>query len=208
MVTHSSFPGLIGGFLRSADRFADRKALFVNNEAFTYDALRAEAGRIASAIAEWEPEPYLLAAVFAYRSLAAYSAVLGILASGKGYVPLNPKFPLERTRKMLLLSGCRVLVVGREAFHQLPELLKGIDRNVTVILPDVEDVGGLPSLYPKHRFVTPAKSAPNTFPQPDVSPDSPAYLLFTSGSTGEPKGYRSPTRTFVPTFDTLVIDTM
>lgn len=188
MVTHSSFPGLIGGFLRSAERFADRKALFVNNEAFTYDALRAEASRIASAIAEWEPEPYLLAAVFAYRSLAAYSAVLGILASGKGYVPLNPKFPLERTRKMLLLSGCRVLVVGREAFHQLPELLKGIDRNVTVILPDVQDVGGLPSLYPKHQFVTPAKSAPNTFPQPDVSPESPAYLLFTSGSTGEPKG--------------------
>lgn len=188
MATHSSFHGLIGGFLRSADRFAGRKALLVNNEAFTYDALRAEAGRIASAIADWEPEPYLLAAVFAYRSLTAYSAVLGTLASGKGYVPLNPKFPLERTRKMLLLSGCRVLVVGREAIHRLPELLKGIDRNLTVILSDVQDVGDLPSLCPKHRFVTPAKSAPSTFPQPDVSPESPAYLLFTSGSTGEPKG--------------------
>ena len=66
--------------------------------------------------------------MFAYRSLTAYSGVLGILASGKGYVPLNPKFPVERSRKMLALSGCRVLIVGKEAFGQLAQLLEGIDK--------------------------------------------------------------------------------
>jgi amino acid adenylation domain-containing protein len=189
MATQSGFLGLIGGFLRSTDRFPDRKALLVNNEAFTYDALWREAGRIATAIAIWEPEPQPLAAVFAYRSVTAYSGVLGILASGKGYVPLNPKFPIERSRRMLLRSGSRVLVVGKEACHQLSELLIGIGQCLTVIMPDVQDPAGLPSLHPEHRFVTSAElSDRNASPQPDVSPNSVAYLLFTSGSTGEPKG--------------------
>lgn len=189
MATHNGFLGLIGGFLRSTDRYPDRKALLVNNQAFTYRDLRKEAGRIAAAIGMRELEPYPLAAVFAYRSLTAYSGVLGVLASGKGYVPLNPKFPIERSRRMLILSGCRVLVVGKEAYRALPELLEGIAQNLTVILPDVQDVAGLPALHPKHRFVTSAElSKRNTAPQPDVSPSSVAYLLFTSGSTGQPKG--------------------
>jgi amino acid adenylation domain-containing protein len=189
MLTHTSFVGLIGGFLRSVDQFPDRYALVVNNEVFTYDALRTEAFRLAGAIIVSEPEPCELAAVFAYRSLTAYSGVLGILASGKGYVPLNPKFPVERSRKMLVLSGCRVLVVGKEAFHQLPQLLDGIETTLTIILPDTEDVDGLASLHTKHRFVTAAEFPvqPTSVP-PNTSPESVAYLLFTSGSTGQPKG--------------------
>src|ERR1700757_5519184 len=97
---HKDFLGLIGGFLRSADTFPDRGAVVVDNQVLTYGALRKEAGRIATAITRYEMEPYSLAAVFAYRSRTAYSGILGILASGKGYVPLCPKFPVERTRKM------------------------------------------------------------------------------------------------------------
>ncbi len=39
-----------------------------------------------------------LTAVLAYRSPVAYAAVLGALLEGDGYVPLNPTFPIERTR--------------------------------------------------------------------------------------------------------------
>jgi amino acid adenylation domain-containing protein len=181
--------GLIGGFLRSAEQFADRNALVVNNEAVTYDALRTAACRLTAAIAATEPGPNPLAAVFAYRSMTAYCGVLGILAAGTGYVPLNPKFPVERSRKMLVLSGCRVLVVGKEAFHQLPQLLDGVEASLTVILPDTQDVNSLASLYSRHRFVTAAEfPAPSAPVPPSVSPESVAYLLFTSGSTGQPKG--------------------
>lgn len=189
MSTHDSFAGLIGGFLRSAQEFSDRKALVVNNEAFTYETLRREAFRLASVITASEPEPYELASVLAHRSLTAYSGVLGILASGKGYVPLNPKFPVERSRKMLVLSGCRVLIVGKEAFHQLPQLLDGIETSLTIILPDIQDVGGLASLHSNHRFLTAAELPDgSTTDPPNASPESVAYLLFTSGSTGQPKG--------------------
>jgi amino acid adenylation domain-containing protein len=189
MFAQNHFHGLVGGFWRSADRFPDRDALAVNNEVITYKGLKSEANRIAATITSFEPEPYPLAAVFAYRSRTAYSGVLGILASGKGYVPLNPKFPMERTRRMLLSAGCRVLVVGNEASHQLPELLTGIGRRLTIILPQGPDTTDLVSLFPDHCFVTPPQfsDAVTTAP-PDVRPDGIAYLLFTSGSTGQPKG--------------------
>jgi amino acid adenylation domain-containing protein len=189
MTAHSDFHGLISGFLRSADRFPNRNALVVNNQVVTYNDLRSEANRIAVAIARFELEPYPLAAVFAYRSGTAYSGVLGVLISGKGYVPLNPKFPIERTRTMLMLSGCRALVVGKEALHQLPELLKEISHRLTVILPDISDATDLASLHPEHRFVTSRQfSEQSASALPDVHPSAVAYLLFTSGSTGQPKG--------------------
>ena len=183
--------GLIGGFLRSAEQFCGRPALVVNHETFTYDVLRTHVSRLAEVIRATEPVAYPLASVFAYRSLTAYAGVLGILAAGKGYVPLNPKFPVDRSRKMLVLSGCRVLIVGKEAFGQLPQLLEGVEAKLTVILPDVEDASGVAATYPQHRFVTAAElaahsSANNSAPQ--VTPAATAYLLFTSGSTGQPKG--------------------
>jgi amino acid adenylation domain-containing protein len=189
VVRRSDSLGLIGGFLHSADRFPNRQALAVNNQSMTYKRLRSEANRIAIAIARFEPEPYPLAAVFAYRSNTAYSGVLAILISGKGYVPLNPKFPVERTRRMLLLSGCRVLVVGNEALHQLSELLNGVGRSLTVILPDGGNVTDLALVHPEHRFVIASESSIRGAPPlPNVNPNGVAYLLFTSGSTGQPKG--------------------
>jgi amino acid adenylation domain-containing protein len=111
------------------------------------------------------------------------------LASGKGYVPLNPKFPIERTRRMLSLSGCNVLVVGKECLAQLPDLLPEVDRPLTVILPEAV-ADDLAAAHPRHCFVSSKEvqdGEVSSIPV-EVNEDATAYLLFTSGSTGDPKG--------------------
>lgn len=186
---HKDFPSLIHGFHESAARFPARPALFVDGEHLTYRDLQCDAGRIASMILRHQQVSFPLAAVWAYRSRTAYTGVLGVLTAGKGYVPLNPRFPIERTRSMLVLSGCDVLVVGGECLGALPNLLTDMDRPLTVILPEATDAGHLVAAYPQHHFVLAGQvQDADMCSLPEVRPTATAYLLFTSGSTGEPKG--------------------
>ena len=178
---------LIAGFERSARQFAFREALVVGDEHLTYLDLQLLADRIASAVVRYEQKSSPLAAILAYRSVIAYAGILGILAAGKGYVPLNAKFPIERTRKMLEYSECQVIVIGQECFHLLPKLLPLLDRHLTVVLPDASDVPHLSSVFPTHRFVSFGNTSDRRH-RPSTAPTDIAYLLFTSGSTGEPKG--------------------
>ena len=190
VATRTKHKGLIQGFLESAERFASRDALVVEDTNLSYRELRGRAAAIARTILDHERDLFPLVAVFASRSATAYASVLGILGAGRGYVPLNPKFPVERTRKMLMLSGCRVLVVSWEAQGQVPRLLQEIDRSLTVILPDCSDTAKLSAAFPKHRFVSSRQMSLGEGFAFDTEVDSSAiaYLLFTSGSTGEPKG--------------------
>jgi amino acid adenylation domain-containing protein len=185
-----AFRSLIDGFVDSADRFPSRDALVVDGECLSYLALKGLAGKIASAILQHEHDTYPLVALLVQRSKTAYASILGVLGAGKGYVPLNPKFPVERTRRMLDLSGCGTLIVGTEGFQHLPKLLLGANRPLIVILPDLIDASGLSSDFPQHRFVSSKEMAGlNKFPScTEISPTDVAYLLFTSGSTGQPKG--------------------
>lgn len=185
-----TFYGLLRGFRESTERFGDRPALLLGDQEITYKKLYARAGKIAAAIAEFQPINYPLCALLAARDVTAYEGILGILASGKGYVPLNPKFPIDRSRKMLLRSGARVLIASPQSQAQLPKLLEGFESQITVILPESSDAAGLAEAMPHHRFVV-----SHEIPEPKSStlpmnthPDSTAYFLFTSGSTGEPKG--------------------
>src|ERR1700692_4954243 len=150
MRSDSQEAGLIAGFYRSAKQFPSREALVVGDQHLTYLDLQLLAGRIASAVVMHEQESFPLAAILAHRSVIAYAGILGILTAGKGYVPLNAKFPIERTRKMLQFSGCEVLVIGKECFHLLPKLLPPLDRHLTVVLPDASDVPHLSSVFPMH----------------------------------------------------------
>ena len=182
--------GLVGGFLRSLERFPGRVALVVNGVPLTYDELWQQAMGIAAAIGASTPIEAPLVAILSHRSEVMYAGILGILAGGRGYVPLHPKFPVARLRKMLEASGCDTLIVDDGARSLLPEILDEIERPLTLILPDVKS-GVVPDIDARrHRVIvrgSPEFSA-STTPVIDPGPEGLAYLLFTSGSTGEPKG--------------------
>src|SRR5215467_4981802 len=152
-MSFSPRPTLISGFLRSLRAHHNRPALELGEALITYEQLWDYAGRIAACLRERLAPSETVVALLANRSVGAYGGVLGVLASGRGYVPLNPKFPLERTLIMLNASGCQTVVVGRECAGVLESLLPRISTPLTIITADSgwELNGGDTS---PHRFIS------------------------------------------------------
>jgi amino acid adenylation domain-containing protein len=176
--------------MRSAEKFPERPALSAGGKVLTYRQLRELACRIGATIKahpEFSTTP--LTAVFAYRTPVAFAGALGSLLAGNGYVPLNRTFPLDRTRVMLERSECRSLVVDTESLPQLQGILAGFQRPLLIVIPESDDTGGLREKWPLHRFIDSRDlDPPHAWREPAISDNSIAYLLFTSGSTGIPKG--------------------
>src|SRR5262249_19585250 len=114
---------LLSGFLRSLQRDPKHTALRIGDEVLTYAQLWQRAAQLGAALQEYADPADSVAAVLANRSVTEYAGVLGILATGRGYVPLNPKFPIERTLAMLQASGCSTVIAGQECIETVMALL-------------------------------------------------------------------------------------
>jgi amino acid adenylation domain-containing protein len=198
--------GLHSGFLRSAEAFAERPALQVADQTLTYSELRELAASVAATLAREAPaaDPPLTA-IFAYRTPAAFAGVLGALMRGHGYVPLNPTLPPARNRLMLERSGCRAIVADAASAPLLAEVLDGIERSLLVVAVDMLDPRSLAARLPGHAVLGAGELEPAGSWRPaPTDPSEVAYVLFTSGSTGIPKGVTVAHRNVTWLIDVMV----
>ncbi|MGC9501999.1 amino acid adenylation domain-containing protein, partial [Streptomyces sp. WG7] len=135
----------------------------------TYRELDERADRLAARLVSLGVRPEERVALLMERSPEVVTAILGVLKAGAVYVPLDGRLPGARLASMTRLAGCRVVVTdGGTTTDALP----GIEHEVPVPAGDDDRPEEPPVRAPAVR----------------VLPDSAAYVMFTSGSTGEPKG--------------------
>jgi amino acid adenylation domain-containing protein len=190
---------LIHRFLRVAGKYPDRPALHFSDRTYTYSELLQVAAAYKNTVLQLR-EPSPVVAVLAEHCLDAYAGILGILLAGKGYLPLNPRFPVQRNGYMLRKSGSRSIIASLECAEKLTELLHEKDLSLTFISRN----DGLATLMPAGMsFIKVEDTGGMETSAVEVGEDSTAYLLFTSGSTGNPKGVAVSNRNVTAYLDNL-----
>lgn len=184
--TSGNGPSLVSGFQRSVVAHPSRTAVETPERSVTYAELSELAGQLCSALADVGTDSRRFTAVLGGRSVATFSAVLGSLLRGHAYVPLGLDYPAARNAEMLVRSGARTLFVDRAGLPLLAELLEQVPAPMTVwvLEGEVPKASGVePHTMLSARDLPAARTADQRSPQPS----DPAYLLFTSGTTGRPK---------------------
>jgi amino acid adenylation domain-containing protein len=177
-----SWESLTTRFLRGLALSPGQDAIRVSGRAVTYEQLHDLALSWAGNLLRACDEPPATIGVLAGKGVASYAGILAALYCGVPAVPLQPDFPVSRTRNMLAAANVSALVADEAGYRLLPELCE--TGRVPILLADQE----------RARLVPGAARVPAIAVRPELALDQPcqaadvAYILFTSGSTGRPKG--------------------
>jgi amino acid adenylation domain-containing protein len=168
-------------FEAQVERTPDAVAVMEGMELLTFRDLNGRANQMAHHLRSLGVAPETLVAICLPRSVDLIVSLLGILKAGAAYVPLDPAYPKERLAFMLEDSGAALLLTQRELADRFP------DHQARVLYLDAE--------------AETIRQQPDENPNVEVSLDALAYLTYTSGSTGVPKGVQGLQRGAVNRFN-------
>ncbi|KYC38611.1 hypothetical protein WA1_36125 [Scytonema hofmannii PCC 7110] len=153
-------------FQEQASKTPEKIALVMENRKLTYSVVNKQANQLANALRFLGVRLETPVGICLRRSPEAVVAILGILKAGGAYVPVDPHFPEVRKQYIIEDSGCEVLITEKSLLNTLPPF------EGQILLVDNESLSKQESSNPDVA----------------VTPDALMYILYTSGSTGIPKG--------------------
>jgi len=173
--------GVAAMFALQATQVPEATALIVGDTPLTYAQLDAQANQLAHHLLGLGVGPDVLVGVCLDRSPAMVCALLAILKAGAAYLPLDPAQPTARLATMLAETMVPVLITESAWVDQLPSHW----GSLLILDEDADEIAGQPT------------TAPDMTPGMAVHPEQLAYVMYTSGSTGVPKGIAVTQRNLV-----------
>ena len=169
----------------AARRHTSRDAFRFGGRAICYGELNERSNQLANVLAERGVERGDRVGIFMTKGLELPVALYGTLKAGAAYVPIDPLAPHARVRFLIEDCGIRHLITNEARVTQSLKAATDIDQLGCVIGADAE---ALPSssahCMPWEQVATESSHDPAVA----VASDDLAYIMYTSGSTGEPKG--------------------
>jgi amino acid adenylation domain-containing protein len=172
---------LPGRFLRGLALSPGSQAIRAPGRDITYAQTHDIALTWAGSLLRGCDEPPTAIGVLAGKGPESYLGILAALYCGVPVVPLQPDFPVDRTRHMLTAARVSALVADEQGYALLPGLFEAGGLPVLRAGPGAgAGAGSTVPVHPRFGLGEPRQAATS----------DAAYILFTSGSTGRPKGMR------------------
>jgi amino acid adenylation domain-containing protein len=155
----------------------DAAAVCFEDKTLTYAELEAQAQTLAAFLADRDVASGDVVGLCVERSPAMIVGLLAILKAGGAYVPLDPTYPADRLQLMIEDSSASAVVTTRDLVGQVPDSA-ATKVPIDAVLQGTPESGQVPH----------SDEASASFQCPSVDPEQLAYVMYTSGSTGSPKG--------------------
>jgi amino acid adenylation domain-containing protein len=164
-------------FESCVDKYPDEEAVIFAQQCLTYERLNRQATQLAHLLQKMNVTPETLVAVCMENSMQLITGVIGILKTGGAYIPMDPAYPNERL--MIILKDARAPVLITQPSYL--NRFRGYEGKI-ISLDGKSDI-------------TRSESTANCTNK--CKPENAACIIYTSGSSGEPKGILMDNRNII-----------